>query len=150
MRNRSVGLVLLGIVVLMGFMTYSFNSALTSIVNESCSHGPSCPMWGSIQFQTNVSIALIGLVIVVAGYLIYSDSGTAATKKKRAPKGLLPDEKKVFDTVTSAGGTIFQSELVEKTGLTKVKMTRILDKLEGKGLVERKRRGMTNVVILQN
>jgi len=27
-------------------------------------------------------------------------------------------------------------------------MTRILDRLEGKGFVERKRRGMTNVVVL--
>ena len=31
--------------------------------------------------------------------------------------------------------------------MSKVKITRILDKLEASGLVERKRRGMTNVVM---
>ena len=44
---------------------------------------------------------------------------------------------------------MFQSELVEKTGHTKVKMTRILDKLEAKGLIERRRKGMTNLVFLK-
>lgn len=37
-----------------------------------------------------------------------------------------------------------------KTGLTKVKVTRILDRLEGREIIERKRRGMTNVVILKH
>ena len=40
-------------------------------------------------------------------------------------------------------------EFIDRT-MTKVKVTRILDKLEGRGLVERKRRGMTNVVMLKN
>jgi len=38
---------------------------------------------------------------------------------------------------------------VEETGFTKVKITRILDSLEGNGLIERKRRGMTNIIILR-
>ena len=59
------------------------------------------------------------------------------------------DEKQVFEKIIEAEGTIFQSDLVEKTNFTKVKVTRILDKLEGKKLIERKRRGMTNVVILK-
>jgi len=33
--------------------------------------------------------------------------------------------------------------------LGKVKVSRILDKLEGKGLVETKTRGMTNVILLK-
>jgi len=45
---------------------------------------------------------------------------------------------------------MFQSELVDENGYTKVKVTRILDKLEGRGLIERRRRGMTNVVILKH
>ncbi len=66
------------------------------------------------------------------------------------PKDLNPDETLLFNKVVEAEGTIFQSDLVEKTGFTKVKVTRILDKLEGRGLIERKRRGMTNVVILNH
>ena len=63
---------------------------------------------------------------------------------------LLADEKLILEKVIESEGTIFQSELVDKTSLTKVKITRILDKLEGKGLIERKRRGMTNVVVLKH
>ncbi|MBI4983154.1 MarR family transcriptional regulator [Candidatus Woesearchaeota archaeon] len=46
-------------------------------------------------------------------------------------------------------GSAYQSDLIKETRLTKVKVTRILDKLEGRGLIERKRRGMTNIVILK-
>ena len=59
------------------------------------------------------------------------------------------EEKKVIALLKEADGTMFQSDLVDKSGFTKVKVTRILDVLEGKRLVERKRRGMTNVVILK-
>ena len=44
---------------------------------------------------------------------------------------------------------MFQSSLVNETKLSKVKVTRILDRLEGKSLIERKRRGMSNVIILK-
>jgi uncharacterized membrane protein len=43
-----------------------------------------------------------------------------------------------------------QSDIVNNTSLTKVKVTRLLDKLEGKGLVERRRRGMGNLVVLKH
>ncbi len=46
-------------------------------------------------------------------------------------------------------GIITQSELVEKTGLSKASVSRALDLLESKGLVERRRRGMGNVVLLK-
>jgi uncharacterized membrane protein len=45
---------------------------------------------------------------------------------------------------------LFQAELIEKTDFNKVKVSRILDKLEGKGLIERRRRGMTNLVLLKH
>lgn len=70
-------------------------------------------------------------------------------KARKQAKELGGDEAKLFDLVTQANGMIFQNELVEKMGLSKVKVTRILDKLEAKGLVERRRRGMTNAIILK-
>ena len=63
--------------------------------------------------------------------------------------GLEPEERTLLQRVIDADGSIFQAELVEKSGLGKVKVTRVLDRLEGKGLVERKRRGMTNIVVLK-
>ena len=44
---------------------------------------------------------------------------------------------------------MYQSDVMKELELSKVKVTRILDRLEGKGILERKRRGMTNIVILK-
>jgi len=168
MKNRIVGILIIGIALLMGFVIFSFNRVLTEIVNTSCSHGPSCPMWGTIDFETNVSIGLMIFVIVIGLYLIFfGEDEKIITKiktvKQRAePKKITKedyqkimmtlnsDEKRVFEKIAESNGTIFQSELVNKTNLTKVKITRILDKLESQGLIERRRYGMSNVVILKN
>lgn len=60
-----------------------------------------------------------------------------------------PDEKVIVRIVIDDGGTIFQSQLVEKSGFSKSKVSLILDKLEARRILERKRRGMTNVVVLK-
>jgi len=39
---------------------------------------------------------------------------------------------------------------MEKLGIGKVGITRLLDKLEAKQIIERKRRGMSNIVVLKN
>lgn len=167
MKNRIVGLTILGIAVLIGFIIFSFNRALTDIVNAACTHGPSCPMWGTIDFQTNVSLGVMAFVVIIALYLIFFGkeekviTNIKTVRRQLEPKKITKenyqkvfsklngDEKLVLEKVIEAEGTLFQSELAEKTKFSKVKVTRILDKLEGKGLIERKRRGMTNVVILK-
>jgi hypothetical protein len=168
MRNRVVGVLIIVIAVLIGFIILSFNRAMTNIVNTSCSHGPSCPMWGTIDFQTNVSIGIMLFIVVIGLYLIFFSKEEKIVTKIKTIKfqveskkitkdnyqkiisGLSREEKIVFGRIIESQGTIFQSELVDKTGFTKVKVTRVLDKLEGKDLIERKRRGMTNVVILKH
>ena len=65
------------------------------------------------------------------------------------PKNLSEEENKIINILKENDGSIFQSDLVEKTEFSKVKITRILDVLEGKKVIERKRRGMTNIVILK-
>jgi uncharacterized membrane protein len=165
MRNKAVGWVIIGIAALIGFIVWSFNRALSQIVADSCTHGPSCPMWGSINFETNISlgvtafVALIGLYLIIFGDEKQGGDGKEGTKAEPTPitkeryekvlAKLTTDEKNALEKVIEAQGTIFQSDLVEKTGFTKVKVTRILDRLEGQGVIERKRRGMTNVVILK-
>jgi len=168
MRNRIVGFLILGIAALIGFIIFSFNTAMSDIVNTSCSHGPSCPMWGTIEFQTNISIAAMVVVIVIGLYLIFFGREEKIITKIKTIKpqieskkitkesyqkvmsSLDKDEKFVLEKIIESQGTIFQSDLVDKTDFSKVKVTRILDKLEGRNLIERKRRGMTNVVILKH
>ncbi|MCC7570734.1 MarR family transcriptional regulator [Candidatus Micrarchaeota archaeon] len=165
MKNRNVGLIIIGIAALVGFIVFSFHQSLNAVVSASCSHGDLCPMWGAIEFQTNISIIVIIILTVVGLYLIFfGEEEKIITKIKRiksAPKqknitkeymlkNLGEDEKQIFEKIIESEGSIFQSDLVDKTKFTKVKVSRILDKLEGKGIIERKRRGMTNVVILKH
>ena len=65
-----------------------------------------------------------------------------------AVKLLSEDELKVY-TLVKEEGLIYQHEIVRATGFSKAKVSRILDKLEAMGLVERKRRGMSNIVLLR-
>jgi hypothetical protein len=168
MKNKVVGFIIIGIAVLIGFIIYSFNRAMTKIVNTSCEHGPACPMWGSIDFQTNLSIGIMVLVVIIGLCLIFfGKEDKIITKVKTIKQQIEPksiskenyqkimselseDENLVFEKILEAEGTIFQSDLVEQSKLAKVKVTRLLDKLEGKNLIERKRRGMTNIVILKH
>ena len=59
------------------------------------------------------------------------------------------EEKMLYNFIKEKHGSVFQSDLVKQFNLSKVKVTRILDRLESSGLIERRRRGMTNLVIIK-
>ena len=167
MKNRIAGILVLGIAVLIGFIIFSFNQAMTTIVSTSCSHGIECPMWGTIEFQTNLSIAIMIVIIIIGLYLIFFGKEEIRITRfktvkqqiepkkitkdnyKKVMESLDKDEKVILEKIISSQGTIFQSDLADNERFTKVKVTRILDRLEGRGLIERRRRGMTNVIILK-
>ena len=162
MKNRNVGYLIIGIAIVIGIIISIFNIALKNIVGQTCSHGGSCTMYDTIAAQTWLSLAIAGIVLVIGLFLIFSKEETKIITKikkqkieverKRKPidyTKLDKDEKIIVKNIEQADGTIFQSDLVEKSGFSKVKVSRILDRLEGRQLIERKRRGMTNVVVLK-
>lgn len=57
-------------------------------------------------------------------------------------------EQEVYKTVLAADGVLPQSDIVSQTDLSKASVSRALDSLETKNLVERKRRGMGNMILL--
>jgi uncharacterized membrane protein len=61
---------------------------------------------------------------------------------------LADTERIVYETVLEADGVLPQNEIVESTEFSKATVSRTLDTLEAKELIERKRRGVGNVVIL--
>jgi uncharacterized membrane protein len=109
-----------------------------------------------------VLVVIIGLCLIFFGKEDKIITKVKTIKQQIEPKSiskenyqkimseLSEDENLVFEKILEAEGTIFQSDLVEQSKLAKVKVTRLLDKLEGKNLIERKRRGMTNIVILKH
>ena len=161
MKNKNVGYLIIGIAIVIGIIILIFNLGLKKIVGETCSHA-NCTMFDTIAVQTWLSLAIAGVVLVIGLFLIFSKeekeiiTKTKTVKvhveKKRKPidySKLMEEEKTIMKIVEEAEGTIFQSDLVEKTSFSKVKVSRILDKLEARQLIERKRRGMTNVVVLK-
>jgi uncharacterized membrane protein len=93
----------------------------------------------------------VGIITIVIGaYTLYDYSKPKPkTKKFKEPKDLDEEEQELYNLIKESEGTIYQSDLVKKTEHSKVKITRILDKLENKKIIERKRRGMTNIVVLK-
>lgn len=159
MRNRNVGFLIVGIAVVIFIIIGIFNYGLRDIVRDTCTHGTSCTMYDTIAAQTYLSMA-IGLIILIIGlFLIFAKEHERVivkkirekpNKKKLDLKGLDKDEKDVIKMLQSENGAIFQKTMMEKLEIGKVKTTRLLDKLEAKQLIERKRRGMNNIVVLKD
>jgi len=61
---------------------------------------------------------------------------------------LANNERDVYEVLLAADGVLPQSDIVDETDISKATVSRTLDSLEAKNLVERKRRGMGNVVLL--
>ncbi len=59
------------------------------------------------------------------------------------------EEKEIYELIKVQDGSMYQSDLIKQTGLSKVRISRILDRMEGKKILERKRRGMTNIIVLK-
>lgn len=159
MENKIVGYILLGVSVLVVIIILLFNSALKEIVTLSCgsAHTTFCPMAQTVNQQTYIALGVVGLLFIVSIVLILSKPDEKIivkkvqikkSKKKIDLSQLTTQEKKVFSLIQENKAQ-FQADLIEKTGFGKVKMTRIIDRLEGRNLVERKRRGMTNIVVLK-
>jgi uncharacterized membrane protein len=71
------------------------------------------------------------------------------TRYEETLKGLIDDEYAIYKGICDGRGEILQKTLSEKTCLSGVKVTRVLNRLEQKGLIERKSHGMTNKVVLK-
>ncbi|AEM59492.1 regulatory protein GntR HTH (plasmid) [Haloarcula hispanica ATCC 33960] len=61
---------------------------------------------------------------------------------------LASNERIVYEIMLDADGVLPQSEIVDRTEFSKATVSRTLDTLEAKNLIERKRRGVGNVIIL--
>lgn len=123
---------------------------------------------GLFTYNDVLMIAVALIFMSVSGtYLVLRDSSAAQTmtspvspapgdvlleeRRQRwedVSKTLKNDEQRVYKAIIDEG-IINQSELVDRTGLSKSNVSRALYGLESRGLVERRRRGMGNVVLLK-
>lgn len=105
------------------------------------------------SWYLNGAFVLAFLIMAAAFYFLFvAKPQHEMTKEPSIPvdvSKLTEEEKKIYDLLHLHEGSMYQSDLIKDTGFSKVYITRVLDKMESKKIIERKRRGMTNIVILK-
>ena len=103
-----------------------------------------------------VSAFLIGLS---AAFIYYNSNNTIKeflSLNKDKSKTILinsllkANERLVFQQILNSNDGALQNELVSRTGMSKVKITRIIHRLERKGLIVKERHGLTNKIKVKN
>lgn len=159
MRLQKIGmiivvasLIVLGLLIFLKFQT---DSQMLTACEQSCgeSGGTSCSLDSCPYHQeNNLSWALIVMSILVAFiggtgvYLSLPKTEKITEEKEYDLTALSEEEKKIFLYIKEHREGVYQSSIVKEFNLTKVQSTRLLDKFEKFELIERRRRGLANVV----
>jgi len=157
--SKNVGVILILFSIVLFVVLYFVTNLIINLrleLHETCPLPPeSCPYKGSVPTEVlaayviDAAIGIFGVSLIITSYRSEKVGVKEKTKIKENIKSFQTDERKVYDLIVNADGFMFQNDLIEKTGYSKVKISRILDKLELKGVVERRRRGMANIVVLK-
>lgn len=157
-NTRYVGAILIILSIALSLIMYNFLSTMLGMIDSgqvsgSCSAYETCPHIAVLNqayvgYGLSAIIFAIGVFLIVYGGKPEKPEG-GKTNWDKVLKTLAGDEKLVYQKIADAGGVMFQSELVEQSGFPKAKVSRILDRLEAGRMVERKRRGMANAIVLK-
>ncbi len=140
-------LILIFVIITFFIFVISFTTFYTT-ENFSSVCGCKLPIWVII-----VSISSLGLFVGSLTYYLLSKN--YMSEKKRIEKDFLKilnildeNDKKVIEALIEKKGEASQSYLGKALGLNKVKISRIISKMENKGIIKKEKKGMTNKVIL--
>lgn len=157
MRNRNVGFLIIGIAVVIGALVLVFDSAVRNSIVATCSHGPTCSMYDAVNTQTWIALIVVAIILLIGLVLVFAKESERIVIRKQKTSvrkidlsKLDKQEAEVVRILMAENGAVFQASLMEKLQTGKVGITRLLDKLEAKQIIERKRRGMNNIIVLKN
>ena len=155
-NSKYIGIMIIVLGIILLFIIVPLSLKLADIGMSQCVHeNEACSVVGHVPLESYAGIAFVVALIILGGFLTLKTRTSErftkemAQKIKESEKKLKGDEKIIYQIVAENSGAMFQSEIVEKSGFGKAKVTRVLDKLETKGLIERRRRGMTNMILLK-
>lgn len=162
-ENKTLLGVIAILLILFTVAIFFYNRTLNDLAAGSCTDSSiNCPHEKVVETQNIVIAVLLLVIAAVVGWIFLQArrnepariahgpaSEPATAPKKIDVSSLDADEKKVAAIIQEKGGSAFQSDVISGTGFTKVKVSRILDKLEHRGILERKRRGMANLIVLK-
>jgi uncharacterized membrane protein len=157
--HKTMGTILAGLglllIIILVLIKINFDSQAVFFC-EAVDADPDRDMSDCPAHQSNIPwlvMAGFGISFVILGAGIYFILLNNKEKKEFSAMDvskLNKDELKIYNILNERKGSAYQSDLINGTGFSKVKMTRLLDKLEfDDKILERKRRGMTNIVILK-
>jgi uncharacterized membrane protein len=156
-NTKYLGVLLIALSVILFVIFYNSSQSMLELIDSgqmTCGDThQTCPHITVLNqaymgYLVAIIVFIVGLFLVIFG----GKPKKPEQKEERwadAMKTLDGDEKVIYEKVMEAGGVMFQSDIVEKTEFPKAKVTRILDKMEARGIVERRRRGMTNAIVLK-
>lgn len=115
-------------------------------------------LWGSILLIVTLIVGISLVYAYISRYVgatgdtnprAAGEPSGATENRAEIPLGLLPeDERAVYRLLLREGGQVLQKDLRQLVSFSGPKVSRVLDRLERKGLVVRERHGMTNRVRL--
>jgi len=156
------GILISAIVLIISVLLLVDRLLATDPVQFILEDGRAVPVEGASYFSLNEVLFFI-ITAWLGGmsflYIILYSRETPAVKSEAAIQGnknaallaasiLEGDEKVLFQEIVDNDG-ILQRELVIKTGFSEPKVSRLLDKIERRGLIVRQRDGMGNRVLLK-
>lgn len=157
--------ILISIVILIAALFLLFNKLFTpQPIQITLQSGQEITTSTSEYFSLSEALLLIVSAFSIgaaATYLFYNSDGAKEAGLQQAAvkpsanvyEAMLPllktGERQAIEALRDAGGEMQQNKLVAKLGVSKVKVTRILDGLKQKGLISKERYGLTNTIKLE-
>jgi uncharacterized membrane protein len=157
-KNSLIALGLSIVAVILILLMTSFNAKVADLVCDCINHesGQNCPFRGTLPIEVYLDYTLSASLILMAAYLFVSDqralklSSMSERRWERVTSALRGDEKTIYNLIASTDGVMFQSDIVKNTQFPKARVSRVLNGLEARNLLERRRSGMSNVIVLKS
>ncbi len=139
---------LFGIILIAGFIMAV--SAASMYAQSHIAEGTTC----GCDFPLELLIPLLSSTGLLVGTLAYYFMSSQL--REREKKDLMPllsllekDQRAVLEELLGAGGKMTQSRIVSNTGMSKVKVSRVISGLEARGVVRKTGKGVTNLIELK-
>ncbi|MEX2017187.1 MAG: MarR family transcriptional regulator [Candidatus Pacearchaeota archaeon] len=150
-NNKRLGVILIVLSLIIGGIFIYYISNLTQKSQElGCFNGQECFAVEKGLSISHIAIGIFSFILALGFYLLFFNKERIIEQKDYDISKLNSEEKRVFRFIMeNKEKGVYQSSIVEKFNFPKSKVSRILDRLEAHHLIERKRRGMTNVIVLK-
>ncbi len=134
--------VITGFVFLVSFATLYTENVINH--GDSCS----CPVPIPLVVLSMASLGVFVGTLIFYGFTLFSDKKKKTTGLNLLFSVLSGDEEKLAKLLADNGGILKQSELVRLSGLSRVKVSRLVDKMSKK-IVDKETKGKINVIKLK-